>query len=227
MAVVPIRSFADAKSRLGVVLDADQRRRLASNCAARVLTRAGLDRSVVVCNDDDVEQWAHALGVSTCRVEGRGLNRSLQAAIPRIVAEREPAEVVIVHADLAFPDVLTDLDTIVPYGTARTVTIVPDRHRDGTNVLALGFDILSQWRFSYGPGSFEAHCDHARSLGADLRVIDGSDLGFDLDTPQDLEDHRVRRAVAAIIPEWDSESVLPTGSPSVRSITSAITDSER
>lgn len=227
MVIVPIRSFADAKSRLGTVLDAGQRSHLASTCAARVLTRAGVDRSVVVCNDDDVEQWARALGVSTCRVEGNGLNQSLQAAVPRIMAERRPAEIVIVHADLAFPDALADLDTIVPFGTARSVTVVPDRHHDGTNVLTLGCDIVPQWRFSYGPGSCDAHCEHARSLGAQLHVVDGSDLGFDLDTPEDLANHRIHEAVAAIIPEWDTRSGLSTGSPPARSDAGTMTDAER
>lgn len=209
------------------MLDTGQRSRLASTCAARVLTRAGVDRSVVVCNDDDVEQWAHALGVSTCRVEGRGLNQSLQAAVPRIVADRRPAEIAIVHADLAFPDTLADLDVIVPFGTARSVTVVPDRHGDGTNVLILGCDVVPQWRFSYGPGSCDAHCRHARSLGADLHVVDGSDLGFDLDTPEDLTNDRVRETVAAIVPEWDPRSARPTGTPRTRSDADTMTDAER
>lgn len=207
--VVPVRSFADAKSRLGAILDADQRSRLAQASATNVLTRIGIARAVVVCNDDDVVDWSRALGVPTCQVAVSGLNQSLQAAVPRIMAERQPAEIVIVHADLAFPDALAELDIVVPPGSGSSVTVVPDRHRDGTNVLALGRNIVPQWRFTYGPNSCHAHCEQARSLGAELRVIEHPDLGFDLDTPQDLEDHRVRAALAAIITDRDTDVIRP------------------
>ncbi|MGA0877824.1 MAG: 2-phospho-L-lactate guanylyltransferase [Ilumatobacteraceae bacterium] len=212
LVIVPVRSFTDAKSRLGSVLDADQRSRLARASATSVLTRIGFARAVVVCNDDEVVRWSRALGVPTCQVAVSGLNQSLQAAVPRIMAERQPEEIVIVHADLAFPDALTELDIVVPPGTASSVAVVPDRHHDGTNLLALGNDIVPQWRFTYGPGSCRAHCEQARALGAELRVIEHPDLGFDLDTPQDLEDHRVRAAVAAIIADRNAELNLPVPS---------------
>lgn len=204
--VVPIRSFSRAKSRLASVLDSDQRRTLARICAERVLVRAGVDRSVVVCDDSEVARWASDLGVDVMRVESSGLNPSLQEAMPRIVATWKPNEVVVVHADLVFPDALGDLDALLPGVEPTRVVIVPDRHRDGTNVLALGSDVLAGWRFAYGPGSFAAHCDQARTLGLVLRIVEHPDLSVDLDTPEDLAIDRVRGFVDAAIAGSDEKA---------------------
>lgn len=203
--IVPIRSFARAKSRLSSVLDTDQRGTLARRCAEQVLVRAGLDRSTVVCDDPEVTKWATDLGVDVVGVGSSGLNPSLQEALPRVVASWHPSEVLIVHADLVFPDALRDLDALLPGSddVSTRVVVIPDRHRDGTNVLALGSAVARTWRFAYGPGSFQAHCDQARALGADLRIIEHPDLGIDLDTPEDLAIDRVRAVVDTAISGTD------------------------
>lgn len=199
--IVPIRSFSRAKSRLASVLDDGQRLTLARTCAERVLTEAGIERSVVVCDDPEVATWAADLGVDVVIVESTGLNPALQEAVPRILATWQPSEVVVVHADLVFPDALHDLDAIAPESDdmLARVVVIPDRHRDGTNVLALGSAVVARWRFAYGPGSFLAHCDLARLLDADLRIVEHPDLAIDLDTPDDLAIDRVRAVVDAVI----------------------------
>lgn len=203
--IVPIRSFSRAKSRLASVLDSDQRLAVARACAERVLREAGIERSVVVCDDPEVAQWATDLGVDVVSVASTGLNPALQEAVPRILATWQPSDVVVVHADLVFPDALHDLDALLPgddAGSARVV-VVPDRHRDGTNVLGLGSAVVARWRFAYGPGSFRAHCDLARTLDADLRIVEHPDLAIDLDTPEDLAIDRVRAVVDAAISGTD------------------------
>lgn len=206
--IVPIRSFSRAKSRLASVLDSDQRLTVARSCAERVLTAAGIERSVVVCDDPEVARWATDLGVDVLRVDSTGLNPSLQEAMPRIVATWRPSEVVVVHADLVFPDALDDLDALLPGDGAESarVVVIPDRHRDGTNVLGLGSAFMASWRFAYGPGSFRAHCDQARALDADLRILEHPDLAIDLDTPEDLAIDRVRAVVEAAISGTDGSA---------------------
>ena len=50
-----------------------------------------------------------------------------------------------------------------------TVTLVPDRHRDGTNVLALPID--ADVPASYGGGSFRRHLELAMATGTRVRVV--------------------------------------------------------
>jgi len=66
----------------------------------------------------------------------------------------------------------------------RGVTIVPDRRHEGTNVLAVPTDI--GFEFTYGPGSFARHLDHARRLGVPVRVVNAPGLAWDVDVPGDL-----------------------------------------
>jgi 2-phospho-L-lactate guanylyltransferase (CobY/MobA/RfbA family) len=64
------------------------------------------------------------------------------------------------------------------------VTIVPDRHRDGTNILSMPVDCPMPT--AYGPGSFDNHVALARTVGLECDIIDDPDLALDLDTVDDL-----------------------------------------
>jgi 2-phospho-L-lactate guanylyltransferase (CobY/MobA/RfbA family) len=62
--------------------------------------------------------------------------------------------------------------------------MVPDRHRDGTNVLA--FPVISSFTTAYGPGSFDNHVRLAALAGLEHVVINDASLELDLDTADDL-----------------------------------------
>ena len=64
------------------------------------------------------------------------------------------------------------------------VTLVPDRHDDGTNVASVPTG--TGFRFAYGPGSFARHQAEADRLGLPLRVEREPRLGWDVDLPDDL-----------------------------------------
>ena len=65
------------------------------------------------------------------------------------------------------------------------VAIVPSDAGGGTNALLLRPpDVIAP---AFGPGSFEAHLRAAAAAGAAVQVVSDPSLGFDLDTPDDLE----------------------------------------
>ncbi len=194
--LIPVKDFELAKGRLAPQLPADDRAELARSMAARVVQAAGRMPALVVCDNDEVAEWAHSVGAHPLRIETRGLNGALTAAVERLSAEtpeesppwrnstdaafdgRWPQHVVIAHGDLPRAETLEGL------AEPGTVTIVPDRHLDGTNVMAL--PLGTGFEFHYGPGSFSAHCDEARRCGLDLQVRRVAALEFDIDTPDDL-----------------------------------------
>ncbi len=88
------------------------------------------------------------------------------------------AQVTVSHADLPMASGLAAV------GDAPGITLVPDRYRNGTNVIALPAD--AGFRFSYGPGSFARHRVEAERLGLPLRVLDLPDLAWDIDEPADV-----------------------------------------
>ncbi len=177
--VVPIKAFTGAKARLAPALSPAERTALARRLAAGVIgasRRAGLD-VLVATDDDEVASWAAAAGARPVPTAGLGLDGSVQAGVGE--AERSgAARIVVAHADLPAPARIG--------GLARMpgVTLVPDRHDDGTN--ALSVPAGCGFRFAYGPGSFRRHLAEARRLGAGVRVWRERGLAWDVDVPADL-----------------------------------------
>lgn len=178
--VLPIKGFSDAKGRLEPVLSAENRASLAAFTAGGVLEATeGID-TFVVCDNDEVAQWARERGAMVVRQHKVGLNGAVANGVDTAQYKRD--WVLIAHSDLPFPEAL--LSVIDFTLVTSTVTIVPDRHLDGTNVLIIpsgcGFT------FHYGPGSFAAHQAEAARVGLPMRVVQHEQLGLDIDTPDDL-----------------------------------------
>jgi 2-phospho-L-lactate guanylyltransferase (CobY/MobA/RfbA family) len=76
------------------------------------------------------------------------------------------------------------------------MTIVPDQHQRGTNLLLLPRQLDRSFRFRYGIDSFGQHRAEAQRLGLSCRVCLFPDAAFDLDTPDDLAELKHRRSHA-------------------------------
>ena len=176
--LVPIKSFRAAKVRLAPALDADERAALARRMAARVLRAAGGLPTWVVCDDDQVATWAVEHGAQVLWTPGLGLNGAVSEAIARLTDEQRALEVIVAHGDLPLAD---DLGRVAGFAG---ITLVPDRHDDGTNVLCLPTGI--QFELAYGPGSFARHRAEADRLALPYRVLRDPRLGWDVDVPADL-----------------------------------------
>jgi 2-phospho-L-lactate guanylyltransferase len=175
--LVPVKAFAAAKQRLAAVLDQPARVALATAMATTVLEAAGGLRVAVVCDDHDVRGWAEAQGAEAIWTPGLGLNGAVEAGVAHL-ARRGVDRVVVAHADLPLA---TDLAWVAD---TAGVTLVPDRHRDGTNVACV--PAPAAFAFAYGPGSFAAHRAEARRLGLPVRLVLDPRLGWDVDVPADL-----------------------------------------
>lgn len=192
--VVPVRSFDGALSRLAGVLDPDRRRDLMRELSGRVVAAARPHPVHVVTSDPEVAEWAGTVGAAAIRVgepgpgpverlaggaaEGGepGLTASVTAAVERLAAAGVQ-RAVVAHADLPLVE---SLEAAVGPG----LTIAPDRHRDGSNVVCV--PAAAGFRFAYGPGSFERHLAEAGRLGLPVTVVDDPALAWDLDHPEDL-----------------------------------------
>ena len=175
--IVPIKDFRQAKHRLSDRLDAEARESLARKMAERVLSAAKNFTIHVACNDDEVAKWAASLGVEVIWVEQEGLNPAVSHAAQQVAGDFP--HMTIVHADL--PQAKS-LDGIA---RANAVSIVPDRHKQGTNVLSLPTG--TSFEFQYGANSLYLHMNEAVRQDLDLRVLQIAHLQWDIDTPEDLD----------------------------------------
>ncbi|MHB8506261.1 MAG: 2-phospho-L-lactate guanylyltransferase [Acidimicrobiales bacterium] len=175
--MVPVKAFGEAKGRLAPVMSPAARAQLARTMAEAVLRSARGLPTAVVCDDREVAAWARGQGALVVWAPGQGLNRAVQQGVAHLAAAG--AELVVVAAgDLPLAD---DLRWVAELpGT----TLVPDRRRDGTNVLAVPTE--RTFGFSYGPGSFARHLAEARRLGGPVRVVEAPRLAWDVDVPADL-----------------------------------------
>jgi 2-phospho-L-lactate/phosphoenolpyruvate guanylyltransferase len=196
-AILPVKSFAIAKQRLGASVADSTRLRLASAMVDDVLAAlhatAAIELLVVVTRERTVAMAARQLGaivVPDGEESGQsaaavlGLERAIAAGIERALLvpgdcpALEPAE-------------LTDLLSHAPGATAEVV-IVPDRHGTGTNGLLLSPpDVISP---SFGPGSYARHRELAAAAGVACRVERPPSLLLDIDTGEDLTELRERLA---------------------------------
>jgi 2-phospho-L-lactate guanylyltransferase len=176
--VLPVKAFAEAKRRLAPVLDPAARADLARTMASTVVAAAGPLPVVVVCDDDAVRAWAEELRVEVLWTPGVGLNGAVEAGVAH-VAGRGHDHAIVAHADLPLA---TDLTWVAG---AEGVTLVPDRHGDGTNVACV--PTAAGFRFAYGGGSCARHEAEAHRLGLPVRVVPDARLGWDVDRPADLD----------------------------------------
>ncbi len=186
--IIPVKSFGEAKRRLASALSTDQRRRLARSCVERVVAAASPLPVWLVTDDDGVADWAPSVGTQALLRPGRDLNQSITDAVSQL---SELSTLIVSHGDLPLA---RDLPRLLD-GHDK-VTLVPDRHRDGTNVVVVATG--SGFRFSYGPRSFHRHIVESRRIGADVRVLTCPALAWDIDHPADLDHPEVAELLAEL-----------------------------
>ena len=176
--LIPLRSLRTGKQRLGATFTAEQRASMITFMADRVV-RAAHELPVLIVHDDPaVANWAAERGAASLQPTTPGLNEAVTAGRD-LLADRGVERVIVAHADL--PEA-NDLRLML---SDDAVSIAPDRHRAGTNVLCVATAL--PFTFAYGPGSFERHCEVARSLGVDARIVEAPDLSRDINHPDDLD----------------------------------------
>lgn len=188
-AIVPIKQFHLAKTRLAPVLDPGQRRDLMRAMAMDVLeslaATPGIERIVVVSREPEVEALAAKVGASVLpEAEGGGLNAAVTQGA-RLAEEAGAAGVLIVHGDLPLATAEAFSEVLEAHATSPAVTLVTDADEQGTNCLACSPpDAIP---FLFGRSSCPAHVAAARAVGVDAVVIQSPALSLDVDSPADLD----------------------------------------
>lgn len=188
IAIIPVGSLEGAKSRLGAVLDAEERRDLAEVFARRTISAAmvtpGISETFVITPDDAVRQLAMDLGVRPLRQRSSGLNDGLrEARVEALAAGAEAIIVLPIDLPRISPEAIGLVTSALDGRTGPVVAIVADRHDRGTNALLLAPpDVID---FCFGGDSHDAHVGAAQAVGAFVVEID-SPLRLDVDTADDL-----------------------------------------
>jgi 2-phospho-L-lactate guanylyltransferase len=188
-AVLPVKPFDWAKSRLDGVLSPAERaslaRQLMQGSLSALIESQCFQRVVVVSRDAEALAIAQEHGAQGL-AEDAPADLNLAIVTARNLAMLEGAgSMLILASDLPLvrPE---DIQRIVTSGERASAVIVPDRHAQGTNALLLSPPDLIEPAF--GIQSFPRHMALLSSAGATVSVLRIKGVAFDVDVPQDLAD---------------------------------------
>lgn len=188
LVIVPVKKFGAAKQRLATLLGAGSREALAQAmfsdvlCALRHAER--LDGVAVVTGDVAAAAAAQGEGVTVLDDPAPAGQSAATAIGIRHAVERGYGAVLLVPGDTPLLDPAEVGELLASAGEAAGVTIVPDRHGEGTNALAIAPP--DAFEPSFGPGSLARHVAAAAAAGLFHRVARYASLEHDVDTPEDL-----------------------------------------
>jgi 2-phospho-L-lactate guanylyltransferase len=194
-AIVPVKPFTSAKTRLASVLTEAERaglsREFLEHTLAVLAQVPAIGNTLVVSREPQALELARLRGFTPVSENGaQGLNAALTLAT-RVARAAQAGAVLILPTDLPLlsaPDVaaLIGADPGKPQ-----IVIAPDRHEQGTNALFLRpSDALP---YAFGEGSFMRHVALATNAGVPVRVCRLPGAALDVDVPDDLRLYREGR----------------------------------
>ena len=195
--VLPMRTVSGGKARLGGALDAEEREELVLGMLLHtlsVLAQWQVCRRIHLVSPDSVLDAATRqaeIDLTIHLQSGEGLNAAIRQGVAAALSE-DAASLLVLPGDLPHLSVeaLDRLTLAADAGVAAAeggslVAIAPSDARSGTNALLLmPPEVIAP---AFGVDSFEAHLRAAEAADAAVQVVSDPVLGFDLDTPDDLE----------------------------------------
>ena len=192
-AVVPVKRFAAAKTRLAPVLGSQEREVLARLMLEDVLETLSdsadlLAWMMIVTSDRNAAAIAEARGAAVVwQDEDNGINAALRVAIDRIGGSTE-AGVVIVPSDIPQLSRRMIAAAVEAIARPRSLAIAAAREDGGTNLIACR--PAAALPLHFGPGSFMRHCRAAQQNGLSVSPLHLPELLLDIDRPEDLKSFR-------------------------------------
>ncbi len=187
VAILPIKSFADAKQRLAAKLAPGPRRALAEAMFSDVLVALRRSRSIdeilVVSADHTVQQIAGGYGAQVLGDRQEGHNPAATLAIDWAL-ESGIDRALLVPGDCPVLDPVDVDELCARPAAAPSALIVPDRHGTGTNALLL--TPPNAIAPAFGPDSCRRHASTADAAGTSYEIVEVPSLALDVDTFEDL-----------------------------------------
>jgi 2-phospho-L-lactate/phosphoenolpyruvate guanylyltransferase len=187
-AIVPIKRFENAKTRLSSILDTDDRIRLSFlmlEDTLQILSAVhSLSQLITVSADKRVGEIAENYGANFLLEEKeRGVNSAVALADSYCMKKAADATMVIPH-DLPLLD-STDISKAceLAENESRCIVICPSLRYDGTNMLLRKPpSIIATF---YDADSYNMHVKAAIRLGIPVKRLLSKGLMHDIDTPED------------------------------------------
>lgn len=190
-AIVPVKTFGQAKSRLGGFITSQERAKLSElfleDTLATLKSTPTLSKTVVVSSDRRAEEISKSYGANFL-IEDRDKGVNAAVGLADIYCDKNGADcTLVIPQDLP----LMDPKDIAIFCDAcryskKCMVIAPSIRFDGTNVLLRRPSMLIKTH--YDNNSYVTHIDSAIRENAKVKVILSSNLMHDIDTIQDARE---------------------------------------
>ena len=187
-AVIPVKRFSNAKTRLADLLSPAERESLAQVMLNDVLGAISKSRLVsgilVVSNELRARYAAERAGGLFLFDEESGVSQAIAKASTWLKNHGQrsfmmlPSDIPLITS--------SEIDLLIGKQTGTVgVTLAPDRRQEGTNGLIVApTDAIP---FCFGLDSFSKHVNAARSVGIEPQIVRSDGLSLDIDNPVDLQ----------------------------------------
>lgn len=185
-AIVPVKRFSAAKTRLAPLLSAFERdliaRAMLNDVLNALAAAEALSAILVVTDDPDAREVAVSFGAAaSADPVGGDLNTVIAAALHEAHVAGDGAIVAPSDLPLLQPADVNEAITLL----MRHGVVLSRAHRDGgTNLL--GLRDAGGIEPQFGADSFSRHLQLARHAGLTAQLLDRTNLGLDIDTPSDI-----------------------------------------
>jgi 2-phospho-L-lactate guanylyltransferase len=186
-AVVPVKKFICAKTRLSQILTPSEREAIAKVMLHDVLKVLLEVREIVgiivVTSDKAAENIAKLYG---CNVLHDNKDSGTNSAIIQAanwISKEKMGGIVTIPADVPFTRV-DELRYLISSVKNENMVLSPDRHGAGTNFLAAQNPCAIEYCF--GPNSYPLHVAMARKQSIGPVMVECQSIAWDIDTPDDL-----------------------------------------
>jgi 2-phospho-L-lactate guanylyltransferase len=187
-AVIPVKRFAAAKTRLSPVLDADERAELARLMFEDVIEAVTacsdvLDGTLVITIDPEAAALARRRDAFVLGdVSERGVNDAISRGLRYLEATVDG--VIVVPSDIPHIARPALVESAAAIAMGPAVALVCAADDGGTNLFASR--PLGVIKPEFGPRSFEQHRRAALQAGVAVRTLHLPGLSLDIDRPEDL-----------------------------------------
>ena len=189
-ALIPVKEFTRAKSRLRAYLGAKQCALLAREMLRMVLSSlsrtSAVDHIIVLSSDAAAESIAKKFGARFAKEKeiAAGLNDALNSGV-NLCWGAQAEKILIVPSDIPLIRP-RDVTRILDASADGCAVICPDRRKSGTNALLLHQS--NSIDFCYGAESFWRHRQEFDKKKIKATTVDLPHISFDIDTADDFED---------------------------------------
>jgi len=187
-AIVPVKTFDRAKTRLSSVLSPDDRMTLSLMMLQQTLSalavRANLARIVVVSSDERARKLAESRDAIFLREENdSGVNSAVSLGNDYSTGQGADATIVIPEDIPLLDGEAISAFCALAENEERCVVICPSQRYDGTNLLLRKPPNVI--RTFFDENSYESHISAARRNDVPVKEFATEQLMLDIDTPED------------------------------------------